>query len=472
MAMASEALPLACVVVMGCASLFSWNAVITISSYWSGRLCGSAFERNFESVFAVTYQITSLFANLYALKSSQEASVRARVVPTQKALIVVFVVFAVLAVAPKAPRDAVFVPVTLFGVGCCGMFSQFLSAAVYGMAASLQGGFNAANMAGQAVGGVIPALIVVVTVLSDGAAKPAASNDDAAAPAGDDGAGGCGPVKADGGAVGYFVAAAALYVASIAAFNVLERTAVFAASGLARGSKAPPTSEVESEDGLQASLLAGDPTLQGGGGGADDDDDDDDDGAKPPPKVAVDARGMVALAAEIRVPAAAVFLVFACTLAPFPALTALARPWHHQDDDGGDGDLFRALFVPLLFLEFNVFDFVGRSMGGFVDSPGAKALLVASLARFLFIPLIALGTLSGGGRGVDGLAFLRASPTPFVVMAPFALSNGLVATLAMGEAANALPPHKRELGGNTMSLFLMLGLAAGSALSFALLALV
>ena len=441
MASPSKALPLACTFVIGCASLFSWNAVITISSYWKTRFCGSLFETSFESVFAVTYQLTSLASNVYALRASQELSVRSRIVPTQWALVGVFAAFAVLALAPGAPERAVFAPVTLLGVALCGSLSQFLCAAVYGLAAALQGGFNAANMAGQAVGGVIPALIVVATVLSEGAAKPAADD-------GGDG-GGCVAPRVDGGAVGYFVAAAGLFVVSIFAFRILERQEVFLASSLAT------KDEPDDEAGLQASLMGvgAEPSIQA-----------------PAAKAAPgDLGALGALAREIRVPAAAVFLVFACTLAPFPALTALARAEGHADDDGGDGDLFRALFVPLLFLEFNVFDFVGRASAGVVKSPGARALLFAAVARFAFVPLIALGTLSGGAGGAPGP---RSSAAPFAVMAPFALSNGLVATLAMGEAPQLVAPHKRELAGNVMCLFLTLGLTAGSALSFALLALV
>ncbi|KAH8053846.1 nucleoside transmembrane transporter [Aureococcus anophagefferens] len=225
MASPSKALPLACTFVIGCASLFSWNAVITISSYWKTRFCGSLFETSFESVFAVTYQLTSLASNVYALRASQELSVRSRIVPTQWA--------------------------------------------------------------------------------------PSASSP-------------------------------------------------------------------------------------------------------------------------------------------------LRRP---RDDDGGDGDLF-ALFVPLLFLEFNVFDFVGRASAE-SSSRRARALFFASRASRSCRSSLAR---SGGAGGAPGL---RSSAAPFAVMAPFALSNGLVATLAMGEAPQLVAPHKRELAGNVMCLFLTLGLTAGSA-SFAL----
>ena len=38
------------IAVMGCASLFAWNAVITASGCYQKRLCGSALHHSFERV--------------------------------------------------------------------------------------------------------------------------------------------------------------------------------------------------------------------------------------------------------------------------------------------------------------------------------------------------------------------------------------------------------------------------------------
>jgi len=55
-------------------------------------------------------------------------------------------------------------------------------------------------------------------------------------------------------------------------------------------------------------------------------------------------------------------------------------------------------------------------------------------------------------------------------MAPFALSNGLLAALALTAAPPLVAASDRELAGNLMGLFLVLGLSCGSLLSFGLVA--
>ena len=106
------------------------------------------------------------------------------------------------------------------GVGLCGVFSQMLSSALYGVTTALPR-FMSANMAGQAVGGLIPALIVVATGLA--ASKSSGDFDD-------DDDGGCAKVAVDAGAVGYFLAAAALFAVSVAAFRFLERSELYGAA--------------------------------------------------------------------------------------------------------------------------------------------------------------------------------------------------------------------------------------------------
>ena len=132
----------------------------------------------------------------------------------------------------------------------------------------------------------------------------------------------------------------------------------------------------------------------------------------------------------------------------------------------------RALYTPLLFLTFNVGDFLGRAATPYFQhlSLRPNLLLALAVARAAFIPLFAMGTLSGASAAASGA--MRSTLAPFLVMVPFALSNGLVATLAMGAAAPLVPKHRRELAGNLMALFLTLGLTSGSSLSFALLALI
>lgn len=401
-----------CLACIGCASLFSWNAVITASSYYQKRLCGTPLHRSFESVFSVTYQVTSLAGNLYAARVAEEMSAASRIVPRLKALAILFAGFAALACVNLS--NWIFVPATLTGMALCGLWSQTLCAALYGVAAAMPPPFVSWNMAGQAVGGLIPALLVVATDL-------AYTPDEA----------GCGK-GVDVSAVGYFAAASLLFVLATVAFGTLRHTRVY------RDHVAVP------ED----ALLGGD--------------------AEQP----ADLKDIFGVAKAIAVPAAAVFSIFAVTLATFPTLTSLARPYGHADDDDGSGSTFRRLYVPLLFLLFNVGDFAGRASAPLFSSllNKPRALLALAIARVGFVPVIALGTLKGGRN--NGPAVFKESLAPFVVMLPYAVSNGLIATLGMAAGPKLLPPKRRELAGNILANFLTLGLATGSALSFGLLALV
>lgn len=418
---------------IGCASLFSWNAVITASGYYRKRFCGSPLHRSFESVFSMTYQITSLCGTLYATRQTEELAARDRIIPRLKALAVLFGGFAALACV-RVPRDWLFVPLTLAGVAACGGLSQALSASLYGVAAALPPPFVSWNMAGQAVGGLIPAVIVVLSNL----AEPLRSSHD------DDN---CDDASIDLDAFGYFAAAAALFGIAVVAFAVLEKTALY------RHYVAEPANRRLKRRTVSESEPFVDPSPSG----------------------TTDFVALLSLARDVAFPAATVFLVFALTLSTFPTLTALARPRGHADDDDGGGDRFRRLFVPLLFLEFNIADLVGRSLA-FCCRPltfRPKLLLFFATARVGFLPLIFFGELAGSRRNhLPTTAPLRHSAAPFAVMLPYAASNGLLATLAMGAGAPLVDRNKRELVGNILGLFLALGLASGSALSFALLVLI
>ena len=55
-----DRLPELCVMLIGMAALFAWNAVITIPTYWRQRFCGSPLARYHESAFSLAYQAAAL----------------------------------------------------------------------------------------------------------------------------------------------------------------------------------------------------------------------------------------------------------------------------------------------------------------------------------------------------------------------------------------------------------------------------
>ena len=409
-----DRLPELCVMLIGMAALFAWNAVITIPTYWRQRFCGSPLARYHESAFSLAYQAAALVVAAWAPKLSRRISVRKRIVPTTYCLGVIFVLFALLAVWADAPRDSVFAPATVIGVALCGGLSQLLCSATYGVCAALRDNFTASNMAGQGLAGVAPALAVVLVALSS-----SGTPDE-----------GCVAPHIDKAAVIYFVASALLFGAAVAAFGVLERSTRYIASGLNEAMVVTEEDEEEAEVDLDTPLVESDGDI-------------------------------TQVCRSIALPALAVFLVFTCTLSVFPALTSLTRAPSNANS------LHKRLFVPLLFLEFNALDTIGRASAACFEAPSSRTLVLLSSLRFAFVPCFIFDDIE---KGPSGPAVLQTTAVPFLLMAPFALSNGLLAALALTAAPPLVAASDRELAGNLMGLFLVLGLSCGSLLSFGLVA--
>jgi len=235
----------------------------------------------------------------------------------------------------------------------------------------------------------------------------------------------------DKAAVIYFVASALLFGAAVAAFGVLERSTRYIASGLGDAVSVEEDDDEEAEPDLDTNLLENDGDI-------------------------------ASVCRSIALPALAVFLVFTCTLSVFPALTSLTRAPSNANA------LHKRLFVPLLFLEFNALDTIGRASAGIVEVPSSRTLVALSALRFAFVPCFIFDDIEHGPT--NGPAVLQTTAAPFLLMAPFALSNGLLAALALTAAPPLVAASDRELAGNLMGLFLVLGLSCGSLLSFGLVA--
>ncbi|KAA8498773.1 Equilibrative nucleotide transporter 1 [Porphyridium purpureum] len=169
--------------------------------------------------------------------------------------------------------------------------------------------------------------------------------------------------------------------------------------------------------------------------------------------------------------AATVFSVFFVTLSLFPGVLVrclqrapernLTLCFHH-------GKAWCAMtpgsatFV--LILTFAVFDLVGKLLASpAVRLVSSRATLACALSRLGFVPLFALLFVHAGTMMTSALRVVS-----FLVMvALFAVSNGLLAGVAMLQGPKQVESDQRELAGFVMSFALMAGLACGSALGLA-----
>ena len=117
--------------------------------------------------------------------------------------------------------------------------------------------------------------------------------------------------------------------------------------------------------------------------------------------------------------AAVIVLTFGTTLALFPALTSTIRA-----SPSGSSCVWRGLFVPMMFVLFNIGDLLGRNMSCCLPRHRATACALA-LSRLGFAPIFLLA--------LDSSA--RPDAMPLITMLAFATSNGWLCLLP------ALNPH-------------------------------
>jgi equilibrative nucleoside transporter 1/2/3 len=161
---------------------------------------------------------------------------------------------------------------------------------------------------------------------------------------------------------------------------------------------------------------------------------------------------------KLRWLAIGVAVTFAVTMF-FPVFTAKI---HSVREDAGA--IFRpTAFIPLGFLFWNLGDLCGRvaTMLPFTLKDRPFVLFLCSVARLALLPLYLLCNIGGRGAVVPSDFFYL-----FVVQLLFGLTNGWLGSSFMMASGDWVNEGEREATGGFMSLCLVIGLTAGSLLSF------
>ena len=278
-----------------------------------------------------------------------------------------------------------------------------------------------ALMAGQGIAGVLPPLTQVCAVLIF---PPSSGRGEDGQ---EDGGKDVDPSAGQSSAFLYFLAAVALFVVTLVAFVPLHRRHNRIVEGrMAAQMVDSITSAEEAERVARKSI--------------------------PIPRLFLKLRWL----------ALALALTFTETMF-FPVFTAKIT----SVNDGPDAGLLlhKAAFVPLAFFFWNLGDLGGRVATilpySLRDKP--PVLFLLSVARAAMIPLYLLCNIGGRGAVVSSDFFYLA-----VVQLLFGLTNGWLGSSCMMAAGGWVDDGEREVAGGFMGLCLVLGLAAGSLLSFSI----
>lgn len=156
----------------------------------------------------------------------------------------------------------------------------------------------------------------------------------------------------------------------------------------------------------------------------------------------------------------ALVLCFTMTMF-FPVFTA--KIVSVRDPDEQPALLRPAAFVPLAFFIWNLGDLTGRLATALPFSLRHRPLLLflISVARAGMVPMYLLCNIGGRGAVVPSDLFYLG-----VIQLIFGLSNGWLGSSCMMAAGEWVDEGEREAAGGFMGLCLVLGLTAGSVLSF------
>ena len=192
---------------------------------------------------------------------------------------------------------------------------------------------------------------------------------------------------------------------------------------------------------------------------------------------------------EIKFYAIAMLTIMALTLSLYPAVAALIYPssWSPNKDKISR---YEELFLQICYLAFDIGDVLGKSLPNFKlfkFNPHHKLTRFIAYARFIYFPLffschIVVPTKGGGFKEGGPWGWLIKSDIIFfLIHFSFAVTNGYGNSLLLMAAPIVATEHftsngkheddpenekRKGIAGSIMGLFINLGLAIGSALSF------
>ncbi len=182
-----------------------------------------------------------------------------------------------------------------------------------------------------------------------------------------------------------------------------------------------------------------------------------------------------------------VFLNFAISLAIFPTLASAIRSEHYVKGDLVRSSSGRAharrspaltrtstqysdkLFAPIsAILNFNMGDWAGRLLASVGARLPTRYLTVGILARLIFFPLFMFCNVEDTTLPV----VFKSDAAPYLFMILLAVSNGYFGSLCMMRGPAKASMADREAASTLMVMCLVIGIIAGTIVSFGVIAIV
>jgi len=399
----------------GC--LFPWNAFITVQLYWSSRLKKSDFSDQFANYFSFGFQFANISMLYLSNRYQNSLPLESRILYP---MILQFLIFCAITAMVRVEfgDENVFFFITQALVMLSAACTSFYQGGLFGLGGMLPFKYTQALMAGQGLGGIIVALLSIITT----AVYPDSETSVPGA-----------PFKPDDSAFLFFICAVIVTGSCCLAVPVLfklkfvrHKRATVALS-VKRASQANLRNSASIQDQAKT-LCVGDRPWS-----------------------------------TIAPMAFMVGYIFFVTLAVFPSIAVkVSAP---NPDNTYGKNYFLLVYC---FLGFNVGDYIGRVLAGLFQWPALVdrvRLWFPVMLRTAFIPLFMMCTSSAH---IPTVEFFHEPWFPYVLMLLLGTTNGYFSTILLMYAPGLVREEHREWAGSTMLFCLVSGLACGSFFSFAI----
>ncbi|KAK9464649.1 nucleoside transporter-domain-containing protein [Lipomyces arxii] len=401
---------------LGIAMLWPWNCFLSAAAYFQERFESSIFlKENFQSCMMTTSTVTGVIAMLILSNQQRKAKYTFRI---WIALVMNIINFGILAISAIAGRTwaigpyFVYLMISVFFSSLATAFSQNGAFAIANLFAPI---YTQGIMVGQAVAGVLPSIAQILAVVSVDATRvsPDAESSSSAR-----------------SSFIYFLTA-----------SIITAVALFFYLNLYR---------------RHTRVLNHVPVVLGITDGPDPD-------SSPVLRRHV---SLITLFKKLHFLSISVFYTFGLTLM-FPVFASNVLSVNYTEGVSSPSSWARpAVFIPFAFLIWNVGDLVGRLICGYPQfvMKNPKSIVLFSASRTIFLPAFFLCNINGSGAAFSSDFFYM------LLQLLFGISNGYNSSCSMMGAESFVEEDEKEAAGGFMGLSLNLGLAAGSILSFILVA--
>lgn len=439
---------------LGICALLPWNAFITASNFFHSRLVGTTYENTFESFIGLVFTSFNLFAIVLFIPGVQALFAESTLVVVPFFLKgTVFLTMTILTVAGLTLSAEALFGVTLFLVIVAGIMSTPSIAGVLSLASKAPpetGDLISPFFMGEALSGVLMSVVSLVTTVASQTAPSCSALSDNSTRV-DDGN------QQDWGAFSYFLVAALACYSCILLYHIARRGLGTVSSegfddgdgdddGEKKKSGIDATAPQERDsrehiaDTRTAVRKASQPEL--------------------PENETWELNAVWKIAKVVFYPCLTLILTFGVTLSLFPAITAATVSTSYCKP--GSSAFHNQLFVPVLFLLFNMGDFGGRVIHLYKQPFSPPQLVALALLRLGFVPFFLLMNLRGSR--LDPV--FTADAWPICITFLFGLSNGFVATAGFVAAPFLVPSQHRRVVSLLTVLCQELGCVIGICLSF------